>query len=87
LIFKPGYGVFPNHKRSEALGENKDWPTAEKYIVYELPKLRMKEERRSNLPSRPDIPYSKMRYFVHLINEERVQLGLSPLEIPKEEDQ
>ena len=87
VIFKPGYGTFPNHKRSEAVGENKSWPTAEKYILYELPKLTMKEERKSNLPPRPDIPYSKMKYFVRLISEERVYLGLSALVIPKEEDQ
>jgi len=87
VIFKPGYGAFPNHRRSEAVGETKTWPTAEKYIVYELPKLTEKEERKANLPSRPDIPYGKMKYFVRLISEERVHLGLSELVIPKEEDQ
>jgi hypothetical protein len=85
-IFKPGYGVFPNHKRSEAIGENKSWPPPEKLIVYALPKLNTKEERRSSLPVRPDIPYSKMKHFISLISEERGQLGLSPLMTPNEEN-
>ena len=83
IIFKPGYGAFPEHKLSQAVGENKSWPTPEKYIVYEIPKLKTKEERRSNLPSRPEIPYEKMKLFVGLISEERINLGLGPLTIPK----
>ena len=84
-IFKPGYGAFPTHKSSKAIGENKSWPPPEKYVVYELPKLKTWEERRSNLPTRPEIPYKKMRAFLRLINEERIDLGLNPLTIPKEE--
>lgn len=83
IIFKPGYGVFPGHKASKAVNERKTWPTPGKHIVYELPKLKTREERRSNLPSRPDIPYATMKNFVRLINEERVSLGFRPLAIPK----
>jgi len=83
IIFKPRYGAFPEHPRSKALKENKSRPSADKYIVYELPKLKTREERRSNLPLRPDIPYAKMKNFVRLINEERISLGFSPLTIPK----
>jgi hypothetical protein len=86
-IFKPGYGVFPGHKLSNAVGENKSWPPPEKYIVYEIPKLKTREERRSNIPTRPDIPYERMKLFVGSINEERINLGLGPLTIPKEERQ
>jgi len=85
VIFKPKYGVFPNHKKSRGVDLDKGWwPTPKKYIVYELPKLKTREEIRSNLPSRPDIPYAKMKNFVRLINEERIGLGFSPLTIPKE---
>jgi len=87
IIFKPGYGVFPRHKLSNAIGENKSWPPPEKHIVYEIPKLKNKEERRSNIPTRPEIPYEKMKLFVTLINEERINIGLTPLIIPKEERQ
>lgn len=84
IIFKPGYGVLPSHKRSTAVGENKSWPPAFKYVLYEIPKLKTREEMRSNLPSRPEIPHEKMITFVRLINEERTNLGFSPLIIPKE---
>lgn len=82
IIFKPGYGVFPRHRRSKAVGERKTWPPPWKYIVYELPKLKTREEKRSNLPMRPEIPHEKMRNFIKLINEERISLGFSPLTIP-----
>jgi hypothetical protein len=83
IIFKPGYGLFPDHKLSKAVGENDSWPTPEKYIVYEIPKLKTKEERLSNIPCRPEIPYDKMKLFVNSINKEHVNLGLRPLTIPK----
>lgn len=78
-IFKPGYGFFPRHKFSKASGVNESWPPPGEYIVYELPKLKTREERRLKLPSRPNISPNKMRDFVRLINEERLKLGLSPL--------
>jgi len=84
IIFKPGYGVLPSHKRSTAVGENKSWPPAFKNVVYEIQKLKTREEMRSNLPSRPEIPHEKMKTFVRLINEERINLGFSPLTIPEE---
>ncbi|MBW2078207.1 MAG: hypothetical protein JRI71_11785 [Deltaproteobacteria bacterium] len=76
-IFKPEYGVFPDHARSSAGGESKTWPPPKKYIVYELPKLKTREERRSNLPMRPNIPDEKMKIFTRLLNEERTSLGYS----------
>lgn len=86
IIFRPGYGVFPNHKQSDALGVNKTWPPPNKYIVYELPKLKTRKERDNNLNlSRPSgIPYEKMRNFIISINEERRSLGYDPLTVPKE---
>ena len=86
-IFKPGYGVLPEHKLSDAIGENKSWPSPGKYIVYELPKLENREERDNNLvhsdPSDPDIPVKKMKDYIKLLNEERVYLGYTPYTIPK----
>jgi hypothetical protein len=83
IIFKPGYGVFPDHTLSNAVGENKSWPTPEKYIVYEIPKLKTKEERDKNLNFSISfgIPDSKKKLFKSLINEERMNLGYSPLTI------
>ena len=82
IIFKPGYGVFPRHKRSEAVGENKSWPPPKKYIVYELPKLKTREERKKNVISVRKYIYP---LYLQAINEERKSLGLSTIEIPKEE--
>ncbi|MBU4427716.1 MAG: hypothetical protein KKB35_13405, partial [Proteobacteria bacterium] len=49
IIFKPSYGVFPDHKQAKAVGENKSWPSPNKYIVYELPKLKTIKERKRNV--------------------------------------
>jgi len=78
IIFKPGYGVLPSHKRSTAVGENKSWPPAFKYVVYEIPKLKTRGERKRNLPGRPNIPDEKMIKFTRLLNEESIDLGYSP---------
>ncbi len=86
-IFKPGYGTL-SHKRARAVGENKSWPLPNKFIVYEIPKLKTKSERRSNLPgalSFSKFPYEKQKMFVDAINEEAKSIGLSPYPVPKEE--
>lgn len=86
IIFKPGYGFFPNHKQSRAPGINRAWPPPNKYIVFELPKLKTRKERDLNLNfTRPvGITYKKMRHFTNLLNKERINLGYSPLTIPRE---
>ena len=83
-IFKPGYGVFPGHKLSRAVGENKTWPPSEKYIVFELPKLKTREERKNNMyfDHYLEIPYKKRKNFLKLINDERKYLGGTPYSIP-----
>lgn len=84
-IFKPEYGTLW-HRRGRAVGVSTTWPPPGEYVVYELPKLKTKEERRINLPVRPSgVPYKKMKNFKRLINVERVNLGYSPLTIPEEE--
>ena len=80
IIFKPGYGVFPWHKRSDAVSENDSWPPSGKYIIYELPKLKTREERDKNLPSLHigDIS-KKYNSLLRMINEERTYLGYEKL--------
>jgi len=81
-IFKPEYGVFPGHKNSNAVGVNKSWPPREKYIVYELPKLKTMEERRKeHLKTYSEIPYEKKKDYIRLYNEERINLGYGPTKI------
>ena len=67
VIFKPGYGVFPKHIRSEAVGENKSWPPAFKYVVYEIPKLKTMEERKENVrfvDNFDDISYERRKVYL-----------------------
>lgn len=87
IIFKPGYGVFPRHKLSDAVGENKSWPTPEKYIVYELPKLKTIEERKKNLLFQYYEGFGDKIFFnfLNLINEEYKSLGLPGITIPEKE--
>ena len=85
IIFKPGYGTL-RHKRARAVGENRSWPPTNKYIVFELPKLKTRKERNNNIHfSRPGIPNSKMKNFIGLLNEERISLGYAPFTITEEE--
>lgn len=78
-IFKPGYGFFPGHKQSDAIGENKSWPTPNKYIVYKIPKLTTKGQMLSNRPrSYHQIPYENRKLLEDAISRERANLGLSP---------
>ncbi len=88
IIFKPGYGAFPRHRGSKAVGENKSWPTPEKFIIYELAKLKTKEERDDNLIFvKPiGVPYQKMKNLIKYINQERHSLGYSALTIPGKEN-
>ncbi len=85
VIFKPGYGVFPSHKRSVAVGENKSWPPPGKYIVYELPKLKTMEERKAqHIRTYSEIPYEHKKNYIRLYNEWRISLGYGPTKlIPK----
>jgi hypothetical protein len=89
IIFIPGYGVFPRHRHSDALGENKSWPPTNKYVVYEIPKLKTIEERKRNarMRSYDEISYQKRRLYINIINEERKSLRLPLMHIPDEERQ
>jgi len=85
IVFKPGYGVFPDHKLSNAVGENKSWPPSGKYIVYELPRLETREERQKNthFDHLNEIPYQKRELLIKLLNEEYIYLGLPLISVDK----
>ena len=77
-IFKPGYATLL-HKQSKAVGDNKSWPTPDKYIVYELPKLKTDAERKENVLSThifDEIPFKKRKLYIQALNEERKKLGM-----------
>ena len=81
IIFIPAYGSFPKNQRSKAVGENKSWPPPDRYVMYELPKLETKEERKDNViytRRYNEIAYSKRTNYWKTINEERINLGLPP---------
>ncbi len=86
IIFKPGYGVYPRHSLSEVIGERKGAIPPGKQIVYELPKLTTRKERKQNLHrinTFTKIPYEKKMNYIELINRERISLGFRPLTISK----
>lgn len=87
-ILKPGYGAFPNHRQSKIIGGSRTWPPSGKHIVYELPKLKTKEERKENvgfMNTYDEIPYQKRELYMKAINEECITVGLSPFPIPNQE--
>ena len=81
MVFKPGYGCFPQNRATEA-----DPPTFpdESYATIKLPKLKTKAERERNLMntgySMDVIPYEKQRLILKLINQESISLGLQPIQ-------
>jgi hypothetical protein len=85
IIFKPGYGAFPRHRGSKAIGENSSWPPPGKYVVYQLPKLKTREERKANLRFQYYEGFGDRTFFnfLNLINEEYKNLGLPGISIPK----
>ena len=84
-IFKPGFGLFPNHQRSTASGEKQACsdrhflPKPKQHIVYELPRLYSKEERKINVLHAGTygvVPYEKKKTYWELVNQERRYVGL-----------
>jgi hypothetical protein len=85
-IFKPGYGAFPWHERTTAVGENKAWPSPGKHILYELPKLHTITDRRDNvrfINRYNEIPHTQKQIYWDQVNNERKYVGL-PLRTPDE---
>ncbi|MFT5699730.1 MAG: hypothetical protein ACI8ZB_002596 [Desulforhopalus sp.] len=85
MIFKPGYGVYPKHRASFSVPENKEGfalPEGE-YVTVNLPQLTTREERSVNQSSvhfRSDlVPYEKRKHITDLKNQERAYLGFQPV--------
>jgi hypothetical protein len=86
-IFKPGYGVFPSHRNSKSVGENKTWLPPDKYVVYELPKLKTKEERVRtvlDIDIEYDMQFSKQQIMIETVNNEFKDLGLKKRYVEKD---
>jgi hypothetical protein len=78
-IFKPGYGCYPNHKDVKPLFVPAWTIPAGKHTVFELPKLKTREERIRNAGCYPvSIHYSRGQFkeLFRLVEEERRLLGL-----------
>jgi hypothetical protein len=81
IIYKPGYGCYPGHRKTEA--EPLGFP-GKAFVVVKLPKLNTEKERKDNLNRihyySDVVPYEKQRHILKLINQERLDLGFKPIE-------
>jgi len=83
-IFKPGYlSLSGRHLEEKVIEEPKEFKRNGKIYrlapsVIELPKLKMREERKANIPSLPswDEYLENQKNLIRLINEEEKILGL-----------
>lgn len=85
-IFKPGYGVLSRGPSTWFYQDDKPPRVVnpmikrDKYIVYQLPKLRTLKERRDTYPSHSSvILLEKQRLLIQAINEERRNLGFQSM--------
>ncbi len=83
IIFKPGYGAFPEHPEcSRDHPKEKHMLPQNIYTTVKLPKLETNEERKRNLAytlyGKSFIPYEKQETILKLINIEREKLGMKP---------
>jgi hypothetical protein len=78
LIFKPGYGHYPDSKGIKPMFIPNGTLPEDEYITVELPKLN-EEQRRKDLGPMINfsIPYDKQKHFIDLINEENKIMGIS----------
>jgi hypothetical protein len=79
-MFKGGYGRYVN-RRSYGGGNIDDMRNEmeKRGVVFEIPPLKTREERRRALPVRPGVPDHRMPKFMEALNAERVFHGLEPL--------
>ena len=79
IIFKPGYGAFPHHKGARMVEIGKDRPPSGKYVVYELPELKTREERVTNVLSvriKYDLSFFEQKNIIGELNKEFNKLGM-----------
>lgn len=88
IIFKPGYGVYPDYPGSSSDITIKDAPSffpENKFVTIRLPKLLTKNERKNNLSNTYtglEVPYKNKEKLYRLVNEERSHLGLEQYPTP-----
>lgn len=82
FIFKPGYGCFPRHKDAVPVSDqdlftSHSMPT-NRHVTIKLPRLTTKDERieSTHCSLSLEVPYSKVKKFMDLINQENRNLGL-----------
>lgn len=90
-IYKPSYSLFPSYMYFNTYFPNSPLRVSIdemeamfiKGVVVELPSLKTKKERLDGLPSSSD-PFhgydEKKKHYVKLLNDERIRLGLEPVE-------
>ncbi len=80
-IFKPAYGCYPLHKDVKPMFEPNGTLPENQNVVIELPKLKTDQERRESTMCSPssDIPTTKCKNLIKLINKERKFLGYNPI--------
>lgn len=88
MLFKPGYGCYPNHKGVKPMFVPNGTLPADQLVIIELPKLKTVEDRKKNIfdcSLNYDIPYKKQKNLFDLRNIEAIQSGDKPWSIPKDE--
>ncbi len=84
IVFKPGYGAYPGHKKTSLSEWDEDGYFPEnRYVTIMIPKLKTIDERVKNLGNVTsyritEIPSEKQNIIMRLNDEESVDLGLSP---------
>ena len=74
IIFKPGYGAYPRHRKSGPLFIPNGSIPENKHVTVKLPKLKTKEERKKNLRNIPNINAPSDKYKI-LRNFKSLEVG------------
>ncbi len=76
-IFKPGYVCYPIHKNIKPMFVPNGTLPPNEHVTIELPKSKTIQERRESTMCSPssDIPTTKCKNLIDLINQERKSLG------------
>lgn len=85
IIFKPGYGAFPEHKEAKVdilVRDTSHYFPENTYVIISLPKLKTKEERKENVLYNISLPFDAPKYkwkeLARQVSFERTQVGLKP---------
>ena len=77
-LFKSKYGCYPRHKDVKPVFEYGALPS-EQHVTIELPRIETREDRIESTHCSPslDIPYTRAKRFIDMVNKEREDIGLS----------